>query len=117
MSGPDDPQDGNIVIHAVLQAAAGQDGELAVLLLETQRLCRREPGCVAYRMTRDLESADTFHVFEIWDSEAGLRAHGGGRPFRDFLAGLGACGRLVESRRWIGALAPYVVRDATGAAA
>ena len=99
---------GNIIIHAVLHANAEQSHLLADLLLRTQRACQSEPGCITYRMTRDLVSGDIFHVFEIWDSETTFFAHKVGQPFRYFLAGLSVCGQLVESTRWIGSLGRHV---------
>lgn len=98
---------GQIVINATLEAAQGSGGELAALLRDTQRACRDEPGCIAYRMMRDLDASDRFHVFEIWRDEAALHAHAAAPAFRAFLDGLAALGRVVGSDRWIGTLSPY----------
>jgi quinol monooxygenase YgiN len=36
---------------------------------------RAETGCRRYRFYADLEKADTFFLFEEWDSEEALAAH------------------------------------------
>ena len=35
-----------------------------------------ESGCITYEFSADLEAADTFHLFEIWENEEALAGHG-----------------------------------------
>ncbi|MEZ4863971.1 MAG: putative quinol monooxygenase [Caldilineaceae bacterium] len=35
-----------------------------------------EAGCITYEFSADLEEADTFHLFEVWENEETLAAHG-----------------------------------------
>jgi quinol monooxygenase YgiN len=36
---------------------------------------RREPGCLAYTFSSDLQDASVMHLFERWESQAALDAH------------------------------------------
>jgi quinol monooxygenase YgiN len=42
---------------------------------EMQAETQKEPGCHAYRFTKDLEDSSLMHLFERWESEEHLRAH------------------------------------------
>ena len=35
-----------------------------------------EEGCITYEFSADLEADDTFHLFEVWENEETLAAHG-----------------------------------------
>ena len=36
---------------------------------------RKEPGCISYGFTADLEDAGCFHIFEEWKTQADIDAH------------------------------------------
>lgn len=97
----------HVVIDAALEANEGCSAQLAELLRATQQACATEAGCLTYRFTRDLESDDSFHVLEIWASEADFNEHKVGGPFRAFIEGLSHFGRLVSATRRIGPLKPF----------
>ena len=42
---------------------------------EMQRETRKEPGCISYSFTADLDEPGCFRIFEEWQSEAALFAH------------------------------------------
>ena len=42
---------------------------------DLMRETRREPGCVSYTFTSDLEDEAVFHIFEEWESPEALAAH------------------------------------------
>ena len=41
-----------------------------------QRASQAEVGCITYEFAADLEDADTFHLFEVWENVETLAAHG-----------------------------------------
>jgi quinol monooxygenase YgiN len=75
---PTDPPsaDPRVVVHARFVARPGQ-GE--VLLAEVGRMldaARDEPGTLAYAVHRDRDQPDAVVVYEVYDGDAGLEAHG-----------------------------------------
>jgi quinol monooxygenase YgiN len=43
--------------------------------VEMMRETRKEPGCISYAFTTDLEEPGTFRIFEEWVSQEALDAH------------------------------------------
>jgi quinol monooxygenase YgiN len=46
--------------------------ELATTMVEATQ---REPGCIDYRISADLQDQHTFYFFEVWESKEALDAH------------------------------------------
>ncbi len=42
---------------------------------EVQAETRKEPGCLSYAFSSDLDDEGLFHLFEEWESEDALDAH------------------------------------------
>jgi quinol monooxygenase YgiN len=43
--------------------------------LEMMRETRKEPGCISYVFSADLDDPGRFRIFEEWESQAALDAH------------------------------------------
>ena len=42
---------------------------------EMMRETRREPGCISYTFSADLDEPGRFRIFEEWEGDEALRAH------------------------------------------
>lgn len=59
--------------HFVLDPTK-QDAAIAAAR-EMQAETRKEPGCISYTFSADLDLPGAFRIFEEWESEAALTAH------------------------------------------
>jgi quinol monooxygenase YgiN len=98
-----------IIIQAALKAKPGQRNAMAAACRAAMAGSQVEPGCNTYRYTIDLDDSDVFHIIEIWEDEAALSAHFGGRPFQDFMATAGPILEPIRMSASQGTLVPYVV--------
>ena len=68
---------------------------------EVMAATRREPGCISYTFSADLEEPGRFHVFEEWESEATLVEHLRAPSYLNMLAHLGKVGiRAAVTRKY-----------------
>ena len=64
-----------LVIAGTVQVKPEARAEAAQAALKMSKASEAEPGCRSYRFYADLEDANTFLIFEQWESEAALLAH------------------------------------------
>jgi quinol monooxygenase YgiN len=83
-------------VTAKWTAREGEDERVLDFIRELAPPSREEPGCLVYRVNRDLEDPRVFLLYEEYADEAGYRAHGESDHFRR-LALEGAI-PLLESR-------------------
>ncbi|MDF3067066.1 MAG: antibiotic biosynthesis monooxygenase [Polyangiaceae bacterium] len=64
-----------IIVTGQLTGDAADYERLLALALDLMRESAQEPGCIAYRVTQDLQNRLRLWVFEVWQSETALTAH------------------------------------------
>lgn len=64
-----------IVVSGTVRVRPGLRQEAVERAVWMQALVESEPGCLSYRFYADLEHPDLFRVFEVWESDAALKAH------------------------------------------
>jgi quinol monooxygenase YgiN len=64
-----------LVIAGTVKVKPETRAEAVKAALKMAKASAAEPGCTSYRFYADLEDADTFLIFEQWESEAALTAH------------------------------------------
>jgi quinol monooxygenase YgiN len=64
-----------LIVAGRVQIKGEHRAEAVAAATAMARATRAEPGCRAYAFYADLEDADTFLIFELWDDEAALMAH------------------------------------------
>ena len=80
--------------------ASGGDGRILRredLLDPGDPLSREEPGCRFYQAYRDPAEPRVYHIFEIYDDEAAVEAHGASEHFATYA--LGQAIPVLESRQ------------------
>jgi quinol monooxygenase YgiN len=86
-----------IVLKATWTA---NEGSQAIVLDALEKLAprsREEPGCRFYQAYRDPAEPRIFHIFEIYDDEAAVEAHGASDHFHAYA--LGQAIPVLESRQ------------------
>ncbi|MGM0584442.1 MAG: putative quinol monooxygenase [Pseudomonadota bacterium] len=90
-----------IVVAGHLEVVEAHAEEAAAIARAMMAETRREPGCLLYRITRDLDAPGRFHIYEEWESAEALEAHFE-RPhmgvFRAGLADLTVISREIHRR-------------------
>lgn len=99
--------EGMIVIDVTLSTTARRKSGFVSLLRDMVAASLAEPGCLTYRPAIALDDELSFHLLEIWESEAAYAAHREGSAMRRFRDGLPACGEIVSIVRRAGPLHPY----------
>lgn len=64
-----------IIIAGTMSFDVAARDEVLASLVTVTALSRRDPGCVDYSWTEELDSPGTFRFFECWESKADLDAH------------------------------------------
>lgn len=64
-----------LVIAAVIRIDPAHTEAASAAAIEMMRETRKEPGCISYTFSADLEEAGAFRLFEEWESQAALDAH------------------------------------------
>ena len=64
-----------LLIAGFVRFDPGQRDATVSAILEIVRETRKEPGCLRYVVTEDVEHPDTLRVFEAWASWESLEAH------------------------------------------
>lgn len=74
------------------------DAEAAsALMIRVSQITRDEKGCVLYAFHKSLEEPGLFRVYEEWEDDAALLAHGQAPHMAEFRKGLGAL-RLIDRK-------------------
>jgi len=64
-----------LVITGYLDIDPADADKFEALVLPLQAASAKEPGCVSYHFSRDLEVPGRFRVAECWESDADLATH------------------------------------------
>jgi quinol monooxygenase YgiN len=78
-----------LVIAGTVKVKPEIRAEAVQAALRMAKASAAEPGCIAYRFSADLEDANTFLIFEQWESEAALTAHFQTPHMAEFNAAIG----------------------------
>lgn len=76
-----------VVLHAVWRARAGEEDAVLDALTKLAPRSRDEPGCRFYQPYRDPADPSVFHIFEIYDDEDAVAAHGASDHFERYALG------------------------------
>lgn len=74
-----------VVLRATWTARDGSEEEVLEALRRVASASRQEPGCRLYQPYRDPAEPRVFHIFEIYDDEAALEAHGASEHFKTYV--------------------------------
>ena len=85
-----------VVLKATWTANEGSEDVVLDALTKLSPLSRAEPGCRYYQAYRDPAEPRVFHIFEIYDDEDAVAAHGASAHFEEFA--LGQAIPALESR-------------------
>ena len=64
-----------IIISGVVQIKPDMRETAVAVALKMSAASEAEPGCITYRFYSDFQDANTFLLYEEWESEAALAAH------------------------------------------
>lgn len=84
MSAPDPAADA-CAVTVVALARPERSGELRDLFLDFAGRAPGEPGCLDFRVHRQVDQPDTYVLYEVWRSEADLTAHLDRPYMREFM--------------------------------
>jgi quinol monooxygenase YgiN len=76
-----------VVLKATWTAKDGSEDTVLDALTKLAPLSREEPGCRFYQAYRDPAEPRVFHLFEIYDDEAAVTAHGESEHFKEYALG------------------------------
>jgi quinol monooxygenase YgiN len=76
-----------LVLTAKWTAKPGEDEAVADCLRRITGPARAEPGCRYYQPTRSVDDPRAFLIFEVYDDEAALKAHGEYEHFKTIAVG------------------------------
>lgn len=85
-----------VVLVARWVANEGEEERVAAILEELASASRAEPGCLYYQPCRDREDPRRFLIFEVYEDDEALRAHGESEHFQRLV--LDAAVPLLEAR-------------------
>jgi len=71
-----------VVLVARWVAKEGEEERVLAILEQLAPASRAEPGCRQYQPCRDREDPRRFLVFEVYDDDEALRAHGESEHFQ-----------------------------------
>lgn len=86
-----------VVLKATWTASEGSEDVVLDALTKLSPLSRQEPGCRFYQAYRDPAEPCVFHIFEIYDDEDAVAAHGASKHFEEYA--LGQAIPVLESRQ------------------
>ena len=64
-----------LVIAGRIEIDPAHRSEAMAAAREMMADTRKEPGCISYTFSADLDEEGVFHVFEEWESQEALDAH------------------------------------------
>jgi quinol monooxygenase YgiN len=76
-----------VVLKATWTANEGSEEIVLDALEKLSPLSREEPGCHFYQAYRDPAEPRVFHIFEIYDDEEAVEAHGASEHFQAYALG------------------------------
>jgi quinol monooxygenase YgiN len=76
-----------VVLRATWTANEGSEEIVLDALRQLAPLSRTEPGCRYYQAYRDPAEPRVFHLFEIYDDEDAVAAHGASEHFEQYALG------------------------------
>jgi len=76
-----------VVLRATWVANEGAEQVVADALEKLAPASRAEPGCRFYQAYRDPAEPRVFHLFEIYDDDAAVAAHGESEHFEQYALG------------------------------
>jgi len=76
-----------VVLKATWTANEGSEEIVLDALEKLSPLSREEPGCRFYQAYRDPAEPRVFHIFEIYDDEGAVEAHGASEHFKAYALG------------------------------
>ncbi len=88
-----------IIVTGTIEVDPAQAEALKPHALAVMAETAKEAGCIVYRFYQDVGLPGTFRVYEEWESEAHLAAHGQTPhmiPWRAALAELGLKARAIQ---------------------
>jgi quinol monooxygenase YgiN len=85
-----------VVLQATWTANEGAEDIVLDALTKLAPRSREEPGCRFYQVYRDPAEPRVFRVFEIYDDEEAVAAHGASEHFKEY--GLGQAIPVLEKR-------------------
>ena len=65
-----------IIIGGDMKINVEHRDEAVQAMIAMNAASQAEVGCITYEFSADLAADDTFHLFEIWENEETLAAHG-----------------------------------------
>ena len=90
-----------IVIAGHVALDPGQREKAEAAAREMMSETRKEPGCISYTFSADLEAAGRFRIFEEWESDEALRAHFASPHMARFQKAVGGLGvREMKVQRY-----------------
>ncbi len=75
------------MLKATWTASPGAEDTVLDALTRLSPLSRQEPGCRFYQAYRDPAAPRVFHIFEIYDDEDAVAAHGASEHFATYALG------------------------------
>jgi quinol monooxygenase YgiN len=87
-----------IIVTGTIELDPAHIDKARAAAIEMMAETRKEKGCIVYEFSQLVEAETTFRVYEEWESEAALAAHGQTphmARFRAALAKVGITGRSL----------------------
>ena len=81
-----------LVIGGPIRLDAARREEAIAAAKEVMEATRKEPGCISYTFSADLEDPGCFMIFEEWETQEALEAHFATPHMASFSAKFGALG-------------------------
>lgn len=94
-----DPRTPKLVIAGAVRLDPSKRDAAIAAASEMMRETRKEPGCITYTMSADVEDPGRFWIFEEWESEQALAEHFASPHMRAFQAQVGELGVSETSLR------------------
>jgi quinol monooxygenase YgiN len=82
-----------LIVTGTISFDPGHHEEAAAAALEMMAETNKEAGCLAYHFTADLAKPGVLHIYEKWESQEALDAHGTQPHMARFRATIGKFGR------------------------
>jgi quinol monooxygenase YgiN len=74
-----------IALRATWKAKPGSEAAVLGALQKLAPRSREEPGCRLYQAYHDPDEPGVFHIFEIYDDEEAVAAHGSSEHFQRYV--------------------------------
>lgn len=81
-----------LIIGGTIRLDPAKREEAIAAASEMMDATRKEPGCISYAMSADVQDSGVFHVFEEWESQEALDQHFQAPHMAKFQASAGGLG-------------------------